>query len=98
MRHLSTTDLIAYAEVAGLKQQGWIEDHIQTCRRCASELEGWTDLLELLQAKGLVSAPRYAVRNCVALYQAPQRSGILQEIFARLVFDSTAQPEMVGIR
>jgi hypothetical protein len=28
----------------------------------------------------------------------PQHVGILQEIFARLVFDSAAQPEMVGIR
>jgi hypothetical protein len=99
MRHLTTTDLIAYAEAIGTKQKDkWIEDHIQTCRRCASEAEGWGDLIQLLQSKDLVSAPQSAVRNCIAIYRMPQRAGILQEIFARLVFDSAAQPEMVGIR
>ena len=99
MRHLSTNDIINYAEGrTSFQSNPSIDEHIRICRRCAGEAKGWIELLGSLTASDLTSAPKSAVRNCIAIYQIPQRSSILREVFARLVFDSVAQPEMAGIR
>jgi hypothetical protein len=99
MRHLSTNDLISYAERrTSLESQHEIEDHIRICLRCAVEADRWIELIGLLAAKDLASAPKAAIRKCVAIYQMPERSSFLKEIVALLVFDSMAEPAMVGVR
>jgi hypothetical protein len=99
MRHLSTNDLISYAERRiSLESKQEIEDHIKTCLRCAVEADRWIELIGLLAAKDLTSAPRAAIRQCVAIYQMPERSSLLKEILARLVFDSAGEPALVGVR
>ena len=99
MRHLSTNDIINYAEGrTSFQSNPLIDEHIRICRRCSSEAHGWSELIRLLTSPDLISAPKSAVRNCIAIYQIPQPVSFLREVFARLVFDSSAQPALAGIR
>jgi hypothetical protein len=99
MRHLDTNDLITYAEQrASSEFKQAIEEHVGICRRCAGEAARWIELLELLKTPDLKSAPKAAVQNCIAMYGIPQRANFFRQVFAKLMFDSAAEPELVGIR
>ncbi len=99
MQHLTTEQLIGYAE-AGLPEQQMrlIQQHAQECRACNSELNHWVSMFALMQGFSLQSAPRDAVQRCRDIYGISKPVSRLREILATLVFDSFEQPLAAGVR
>ena len=99
MQHLSTEELIGFAEGSLPEQQvQFVNKHAHDCKRCDSELREWVSMLALMRGFALKSAPPEALRNCRAIYSIPKPTSKMREILASLVFDSFAQPATAGVR
>jgi len=97
MRHLSLESLIGFAEERlSPPNKLWVEEHIANCAICFAEASEWRSILNLMKLPPLESAPEYAIRNCLAMYQISETVP-KDRVFATVLFDS-ALAAAVGIR
>lgn len=74
-----------------------LQSHLaRQCPQCVETLKVWSKLQVVAQKENDYCAPENAVRMAKLEFEA-QRAG-RQEIPASLVFDSTTQPALVGVR
>ena len=99
--HLSSEvalDLIE-ARNTGSETDFW-KSHIESCMECKEQMTDWTGLHSLLTRHSLRNAPEELLREAESLFEqpvgAPRPS--IRTLIASLVFDSFAQPGLVGAR
>ena len=99
MAHPKTHELIQYAERrVSERDRLSLQQQIETCATCALEIRKWEQILDALKGSDLQSAPAGVVGECVAIYQIPKPAPSRIEMFARLIFDSIAEPLTAGVR
>jgi len=99
MAHAKTQELIRYAERrVSENDRLLLNQHFEACAFCAREVRKFEEVLDALKGADLQRAPESVLRKCVAVYQIPEPTATLTEIFANLIFDSIAQPLTAGVR
>jgi hypothetical protein len=76
-------------------------DHLLTCRLCASEMDTFQSFRESLKRPHLENAPGRMMSAAVSLFQAPRAASEpsrIRRVFANLTFDSFTQPLFAGAR
>jgi len=99
MAHPKTQELIQYAERrVSERDRLSLKQHSEGCATCAREIGQWERVLDGLRGSNLQSAPESVLGDCVAIYRIPRPEATRMEMFAKLVFDSIAQPLTAGVR
>jgi anti-sigma factor RsiW len=99
MQHPKVSSLIAYAEgLLSGKERAALDNHVESCSKCAAEASEWLGLLGLLKATPLESAPDDAVHNCMEIYKITEPASKRKDVCAEVVFDSQTEEAAVGVR
>src|SRR5439155_8380112 len=99
MAHPKTHELIQYAERrVSERDRLSLKHQIETCSTCALEIQKWKQVLDALKGSDLQSAPATILGRCVAIYEIPKLAARPMEMFARIIFDSIAEPVTAGVR
>jgi hypothetical protein len=74
--------------------------HLAGCRRCRRARDLFGAVAEVARGEAAYSVPEGTLRSARAIFalQRPERVQILPRALARLVYDSFAEPLLVGIR
>src|SRR5262249_1367110 len=80
------------------KERAPLDDHVESCSKCAAEASEWLGLLGLMKATPLESAPDNAVRNCMEVYTLAGLALKVEDVCAQVVFDSQIEKATVGVR
>jgi hypothetical protein len=77
-----------------------LASHLQSCRKCTTELENWSALLGLVKRRHLLAAPPDTLNSGKRLFRKTSLDirPSLRQIFATVVFDSFSQPAVAGVR
>lgn len=90
-----------YQKVCADQQARAIRNHLGRCRRCQRELKWLETVIPLMATDDSVDPPSWVVQRAVDLfarYGPSPRPGVMSRIVAALVFDTAAQPGLVGVR
>lgn len=97
--HLSAEEAVDLVEKkASPDQIRFWDAHMATCSTCRNQVEDWSRIRALLNRKNLESAPEALVARAESVFEPPVARKSLREILASVVFDSFAQPALVGAR
>jgi hypothetical protein len=100
MQHFGEETTIDYIEgrLADDRKQT-VEEHLDSCEKCAHLVGDWREILEELHASNLSSAPPDAINQAIEIFPAevekPLKTGTM---FASLVFDSFESAAFAGAR
>jgi hypothetical protein len=74
--------------------------HLAGCRRCRHARDLFGTVAEVARGEAAYEVPEGTLRSVRAIFdlQSPERVRILPQVLARLVYDSFAEPLLVGIR
>lgn len=90
-----------HQELCAEEEARAIRNHLGRCPRCQQELRWLQTVIPLMVTDDSVDPPPWVVQRAIDLFAqygpSPQPS-VLERIIAALVFDTAAQPGVVGVR
>ena len=76
--------------------------HVDSCSRCAIEVQEWAELAQWVKGSHLLDAPEHVQALARGIIHAPLKTPesrpSLGQIFATIIFDSFAQPACAAVR
>jgi hypothetical protein len=100
-KHFSDAEWIDRVRGTVLAPEGEAMDlHLAGCRPCRRSRDLFGAVAEVARSEAAYEVPEGTFRSAQAIFvlQSPERVRILPRVLASLVFDSFAEPQLVGIR
>jgi hypothetical protein len=81
-------------------QENFWRDHLELCKECTRDVEGWREVKIGLKRSHLRSASDEAVRQVTQIFRPapPKAESRLRQVMALLIFDSFLDPALAGAR
>jgi hypothetical protein len=102
MKHYSKAEWIDFVNQVGTKEKrNEMQGHLDSgCKPCSKTVSLWQKVRQSGMQEARFQPPESAVRAAKASYEAAgfSRKRNLREVVAELVFDSLAQPALIGAR
>ena len=81
-------------------QENFWRDHLELCKECTRDVEGWRELKTNLRRPYLRSASSETIRQVTQIFRPapPKTESRLRQVMASLIFDSFLDPALAGAR
>ena len=81
-------------------QENFWRDHLELCKECTRDVEGWRELKTNLRRPYLRSASSETIRQVTQIFRPapPKTESRLRQLMASLIFDSFLDPALAGAR
>ena len=81
-------------------QEKFWRDHLELCKECTRDVEGWRELKTNLRRPYLRSASSETIRQVTQIFRPapPKTESRLRQVMASLIFDSFLDPALAGAR
>jgi hypothetical protein len=81
-------------------QAAFWKQHLEICRDCAEQVEGWRTIGITLRRSHLKSAPDEELQEAINVfpYSPGQKNPTIRSVIASIIFDSFAEPAFAGVR
>jgi len=81
-------------------QENFWRDHLELCKECTQDVEGWRELKTNLRRPYLRSASSETIRQVTQIFRPapPKTESRLRQVMASLIFDSFLDPALAGAR
>jgi hypothetical protein len=98
-KHFSDAEWIDQVRGKALAPEA-MDLHLAGCRRCRHARDLFGAVAEVARGEAAYEVPERTLRSARAIFdlQRPERVRILPQVLARLVYDSFAEPQLVGVR
>ena len=81
-------------------QENFWRDHLELCKECTRDVEGWRELKTNLRRPHLRSASGETIQQVTQIFRPapPKTESRLRQVMASLIFDSFLDPALAGAR
>ena len=81
-------------------QENFWRDHLELCKECTRDVEGWREFKTNLRRPYLRSASSQTIRQVTQIFRPapPKTESRLRQVMASLIFDSFLDPALAGAR
>jgi len=81
-------------------QENFWRDHLELCKECTQDVEGWRELKTNLRRPYLRSASSETIRQVTQIFRPapPKTESRFRQVMASLIFDSFLDPALAGAR